>query len=97
MTGLSGFVMTKYITLYNVGVSTKLVSHPTGDYVNLRSSREMGQNNVILRVPHGEWVMVTVTARAAKHPAYGGQKGLLLTAVSVEPAAEPEQEVAAFY
>jgi len=46
---------------------------------------------------HGEWVIVTVTARAAKHPAYGGQKGLLLTAVSVEPAAEPEQEVAAFY
>lgn len=46
---------------------------------------------------HGDWVMVTVTARAAKHPAYGGQKGLILTAASVEPAEAPEQDVVTFY
>ena len=79
VTGLSGFVMTKYITLYNVGVSTKLVSHPTGDYVNLRSSREMGQNNVILRVPHGEWVMVLSPGSDWTKVEYNGCTGYMMS------------------
>lgn len=79
VTGLSGFVMTKYITLYNVGVSVKNVSHPTGNYVNLRSSRDMGQNNVILRVPHGEWVLVLSPGSDWTKVEYNGYTGYMMS------------------
>ena len=79
VTGISGFVMTKYITLHNVGISTKLVSHPNGSYVNLRSSRDMGANNVILRVPHGEWVMVLSPGSDWTKVEYNGYTGYMMS------------------
>ncbi|MBP3647313.1 MAG: SH3 domain-containing protein [Clostridia bacterium] len=79
VTGLSGYVMTKYITLYNVGISTKLVSHPNGSYVNLRSSRDMSQNNVILRVPHGQWVTVLSPGSDWTKVEYNGYTGYIMT------------------
>lgn len=79
VTGLSGFVMTKYVKLYNVGVSTKIVTHPNGSYVNLRSSRDMGANNVILRVPHGEWVMVLSPGSDWTKVEYNGYTGYMMS------------------
>ena len=42
-----------------------------------------------------DWVMVTATVQARYHSIYRGI-GPILTAVSVEPAEQPKQEVATF-
>ena len=43
-----------------------------------------------------DWVLLTAKISIAYHKAYG-TKGPVLTAVSVEPAEKPEEEVATFY
>lgn len=79
VTGISGFVMTKYITLHNTTASTRMVTHPNGSYVNLRSSRDMGQDNVILRVPHGQWVTVLSPGTDWCKVQYNGFTGYMLS------------------
>ena len=79
VTGLSGFVMTKYITMHNTSASTRMVTHPNGSYVNLRSSRDMSQNNVIIRVPHGQWVTVITPGTDWCKVQFGGFTGYMLS------------------
>ena len=79
VTGLSGFVMTKYITLHNTTAASRLVYHPNGSYVNLRSSPDMGQNNVILRIPHGLWVSVVSPGPDWCKVEYNGHTGYMLS------------------
>lgn len=43
------------------------------------------------------WITVTASIQVRKHPLYQGQAGPLLTAISVEPAEPPAQEIATFY
>ena len=43
-----------------------------------------------------EWVILTATIRAEKHPLYKGELGPVLTAVKVAPAEPTEEEVATF-
>ena len=47
-------------------------------------------------VEKGQWAVVTARAEVKYHKAYG-KKGPVLTALSVEPCAAPEQAVATFY
>ena len=50
-TGVSGYVMTRYVTLHNLpSKPTRKVSHPAGSYVNLRSAPNMYANNILVRV-----------------------------------------------
>lgn len=78
-TGISGFVMTRYITLHNTNAATKMVSHPNGSYVNLRSSRDMSQPNVLVRVPHGTWVTVLSPGTEWCKVQYNGYTGYMLS------------------
>ena len=42
------------------------------------------------------WIMVTASIKAEKHPLYKGEIGAVLTALSVEPAAPADPDVATF-
>ena len=79
VTGLSGYVMTRYITLHNALSSTKTVSHPAGSYVNLRSAPDMGQNNVIISVPHGHRVTVVSPGSDWCKVKYNGTTGYMVS------------------
>lgn len=79
-TGLSGYVMTRYIKLYGTGASsTKRVHHPSGSYVNLRSSANMNLNNVLVRVPSGQSVTVLSPGSEWCKVKYNGYTGYMLT------------------
>ncbi|MEG0741592.1 MAG: SH3 domain-containing protein [Clostridia bacterium] len=66
--GLSGYVMTKYLKLYNLPRTPKrTVYHPNGTYVNLRASPDLNANvrmrmssgeNVVILIPGAEWCKV---------------------------------------
>ncbi len=80
-TGLSGYVMTKYITLHNTGGadSMRMVYHPTGSWVNLRSVPQMGTANVVTRIPHGTWVTVLSPGPDWCKVQYNGYTGYMMT------------------
>lgn len=80
-TGLSGYVMTRYITLHNAPASvSRRVSHPTGGtYVNLRSSPNMDWNNVQLRVPNGQYVKILSPGPDWCKVQYNGYTGYMMT------------------
>lgn len=79
-TGVSGYVMTKYVTLYNTSSTlTRRVSHPAGSYVNLRSSPTMGANNVLMRVPHGSSVAILSPGSDWCKVEYGSRTGYMMT------------------
>lgn len=78
-TGVSGYVMTKYVSLHNVSsASTRKVSHPAGSYVNLRSAPNMYANNVMLRVPHGAFVTVISPGTEWCKVSYNGMNGYMM-------------------
>lgn len=77
-TGISGYVMTKYITLLNMPSRTKLiVVHPNGSYVNLRQGQSLS-SGVIMRVPHGAQVDVLCTGNEWFKVSYNGVEGYML-------------------
>ncbi len=80
-TGLSGYVMTKYIKLYNTGNADtmRMVYHPNGSWVNLRSAPQMGTNNVITRVQHGDWVTVLSPGQDWCKVQYNGYTGYMMS------------------
>ena len=67
------------VTMHNTSASTRMVTHPNGSYVNLRSSRDMSQNNVIIRVPHGQWVTVITPGTDWCKVQFGGFTGYMLS------------------
>ncbi len=78
-TGLSGYVMTQYITLYHLpSTPSKRVQHPSGSYVNLRSSANMNLNNVRVRVPSGSTVTVLIPGPDWCKVSYGGYTGYMM-------------------
>lgn len=79
-TGLSGYVMTRYITLKNLPQRpTKRVYHPSGTYVNLRSAANMSVNNVRTRVPSGQTVTVLIPGPDWCKVQYNGITGYMLS------------------
>lgn len=79
-TGLSGYVMTRYITLYNLPSTPKrTVYHPSGTYVNLRANADMTQSNVRTRVPSGSSVTVLIPGPDWCKVSYNGYTGYMLS------------------
>ncbi|MBR3874208.1 MAG: SH3 domain-containing protein [Clostridia bacterium] len=80
VTGLSGYVMTKYITLYNLpSKATRRVVHPNGSYVNLRSAPDMYSGNVQVRVPNGQYVSIISPGPDWCKVQYNGYTGYMLS------------------
>ena len=61
-TGVSGYVMTRYLKLYNLpSRPTRRVVHPAGgSYVNLRTSPDMTYGQIAARVPTGNSVTIMI-------------------------------------
>lgn len=79
-TGVSGYVMTKYVSLHNLPAKpTRKVSHPAGSYVNLRSAPNMGANNVQVRVSHGSTVTIVSPGPDWCKVQYGSFTGYIMT------------------
>jgi len=79
-TGVSGYVMTQYISLRNLPATpTRRVVHPAGSYVNLRSAPSMTQNNVLMRVPHGSTVTIVSPGPDWCKVQYGGYTGYMMS------------------
>lgn len=58
-TGTLGYMMTKYLTLYNLpSVPTMTISHPDKTFVNLRNSPALSGNKIVTRMSHGDQVEV---------------------------------------
>lgn len=79
-TGVSGYVMTQYVTLHNMAsASTRRVSHPAGSYVNLRSAPNMYANNILVRVPHGANVTIVSPGTDWCKVQYNGTTGYMMS------------------
>lgn len=79
-TGVSGYVMTRYITLYNLPAApSRMVSHPNGTFVNLRSAPDMTYSNVRVRVPSGRSVTILIPGSDWCKVQYNGYTGYMLT------------------
>ena len=77
---MTGYVMTAYIQLHNLpSTPWRTVSHPSGSYVNLRSSANMSINNVLSRMPSGASVQVLIPGSEWTKVSYGGTTGYMLT------------------
>lgn len=80
VSGISGYVMTRFITVYNQAASTtRLVKHPNGTYVNLRSTPSMNQSNIMARVPAGVKVTVLSPGSDWCKVQYGSMTGYMMT------------------
>ncbi len=78
-TGVSGYVMTKYIRLYNASSNpTRTVVHPSGTFVNLRQYDSLS-SKVLLRVPHGKQVTILSAGSEWCKVRYNGYEGYMLT------------------
>ena len=79
-TGVSGYVMTKFVTLYHLpSTPARRVSHPSGSYVNLRTAPNMYANNVVLRVPHGAAVTIVSPGPDWCRVSYNGSVGYMMS------------------
>jgi len=77
--GLSGYVMTRYVTVYGVpGIPTKTVSN-NGSYVNLRRTPAQARGNVLSRVSSGQTVTVLIPGDEWTQVRYDGQVGYMMT------------------
>ena len=77
--GLSGYVMTRYITLYNTpATSTRTVVHPSGTYVNLRQNQSLTAP-ILMRVPHGRQVTILSAGSEWCKVSYNGSQGYMLS------------------
>lgn len=79
-TGLSGYVMTRYITLHHLpSTPSREVTHPAGTYVNLRSAPDMTWDNVLCCVPDGQRVTVLTPGPDWCRVSYGNVTGYMLS------------------
>ena len=75
--GMTGYVMTAYIQLHNLpSTPWRTVSHPSGSYVNLRSSANMSINNVLSRMPSGASVQVLIPGSEWTKVSYGARRAI---------------------
>lgn len=77
-TGISGYVMTRYISLLNLpSAATRTVVHPSGSYVNLRQGQSLS-SSVLMRVPHGQQVSILSVGSEWCKVSYQGVQGYML-------------------
>lgn len=77
-TGITGYVMTKYITLSQSNPATAVVVHPAGSYVNLRNGQSWNAG-ILMRVPHGRQVTVLSPGGEWTRVNYNGTQGYMLS------------------
>ncbi|MEG1472268.1 MAG: SH3 domain-containing protein [Clostridia bacterium] len=78
--GVSGYVMTKFIKLHHLPKTPmRRVTHPGGKYVNLRSSPDMEYGSVLIRVPTGKSVTIMIPNSDWCKVKYNGYTGYMLT------------------
>ncbi|MDD3335736.1 MAG: SH3 domain-containing protein [Eubacteriales bacterium] len=78
--GISGYVMTQYLKLYNLPTTpTRVVYHPNGTYVNLRSTPDLTYGTVKTRVPTGRSVTILTPGAEWCKVKYNGYSGYMLT------------------
>lgn len=76
----TGYMMTDYLTLYNVDFSATMeVVHPDRTFVNLRSSASQKTGNVLVKVPHGAEVTVLSYGSTWTKVRYRGYTGYMMT------------------
>ena len=74
----TGYVMTKYLSLYNLPVTPTLtISHPQGSYVNLRTDADMTAP-VITRIPDGAKATVIAPGPDWSKVKYKGKVGYVI-------------------
>ena len=80
-TGVSGYVMTRYLKLYNLpSRPTRRVVHPAGgSYVNLRTSPDMTYGQIAARVPTGNSVTIMIPGQDWCKVTWNGYTGYMLT------------------
>lgn len=79
LSGKSGYMMTRYLTLYGLPVTpTKTVTHPDRTYVNLRT-RPSASGSITLRVPHGSTVTILIAGGEWAQVKYGSTTGYMMT------------------
>lgn len=75
-TGSTGYMMTDYLTLYNLPATpVKTVTHPQKSYVNLRSAPSQATGSVLTRMPHGAVVTVLIPGDSWVKVRYNGYTG----------------------
>ncbi len=79
-TGVSGYFMTRYLTLSGLPeIPTKVVKHPRGSYVNLRGSAST-KGTIAMQVPHNSVVTVLVPMGDWTKVRFGTVNGYMMSA-----------------
>ncbi len=80
VSGITGYMMTRYLSLYNLPATPyKTVTHPSGTYVNLRSTPSKTSGTVYARVTSGSAVTLLTPGDEWSQVQYGGTKGYMMT------------------
>lgn len=78
--GKTGYMMTDYLTLYNVETNpTMEVVHPDRTFVNLRNAPSQQTGKVLVKVPHGSDVTVLSHGSTWTKVRYKGYTGYMMT------------------
>jgi N-acetylmuramoyl-L-alanine amidase len=76
----SGYFMTKFLTLHNLPeIPTKVVKHPDGSYVNLRSLPSLTQGAVNMKMPHNSVVTILAPAGLWTRVRFGTVNGYVMS------------------
>lgn len=79
-TGKVGYMMTQYLTLYNLPATpTMTVDHPKRSFVNLRSTPSMSGNQILAHMPHGSVVTVLIPGDDWVKVIFNGYTGYAVT------------------
>lgn len=74
----TGYVLTKYLSLYNLPVTPRLtIAHPNGSYVNMRSAASLAAT-VVARVPDGAQATVVAPGPDWTKVKYNSKVGYVL-------------------
>lgn len=78
--GASGYFMTKFLTLHNLPeIPTKIVKHPDGSYVNLRSLPSLTLGAVNMKMPHNSVVTILAPAGLWTRVRFGTVNGYVMS------------------
>lgn len=78
--GASGYFMTKFLSLHNLPeIPTKVVKHPDGSYVNLRSLPSLTLGAVNMKIPHNSVVTILAPAGVWTRIRFGTVNGYVMS------------------
>lgn len=78
--GASGYFMTKFLTLSHLPeIPTKVIKHPSGSYVNLRSLPSLTLGTVSMKMPHNSVVTILAPAGEWTRVRFGTVNGFVMS------------------